>query len=263
MQNNFKIFFTYLQLIARFFIKKDMYYVYNGKKIHYRFINGRSFCPIILLHGWGCDCTIFNNMVKYFPHKSFLTIDFPPFGKSDKNIEDWNIFTYVGMLMSLCQHLSIEKCDILGHSFGGRVAIILSAVKRSLVQSCILVDSAGMKPRFNIKVKAKVLKYKLYKKLGKNTENFGSRDYLALPQNMRKVFSSVVKTYLEEYARKMSVKTLIIWGENDKDTPIYMAKRLNKLIKDSKLSVINDSGHFSFIERPIEFYRLANEFWEG
>lgn len=240
-----------------------MFYIYNGKKVYYKFVGGQSRTPILLLHGWGCDCSIFDKIIKFFPNKSFLLIDFPPFGKSDKTIENWNIFTYVGMLMSLCDYLHIDKCDVLGHSFGGRVAIILSAVKRSLVHSCILVDSAGMKPRRSLKLRYKIIKYKLNKKFGKNTDNMGSKDYLALPESMRKTFVSIVGTYLEDYAKRMSVKTLIIWGEKDDDTPLYMARRLNKLIKNSQLKVISQAGHFSFIDRPLEFYKLVNDFWEG
>ena len=240
-----------------------MVYLYNGKKVHYKFVNGQSRTPTLLLHGWGCDCSVFNDLIKFFPNKSFLLIDFPPFGNSDKAIADWNIFTYVGMLMSLCDYLHIDKCDVLGHSFGGRVAIILSAVKRSLVQSCILVDSAGMKPHRSLKLRYKIIKYKINKKLGKNTENMGSSDYLALPENMRKTFVSIINTYLEDYAKRMAVKTLIVWGEKDDDTPLYMARRLNKLIKNSTLKVISQAGHFSFLDRPLEFYKIINDFWEG
>ena len=94
-----------------------MVYNYNDSKIFYKFYHGKSRSPTILLHGWGCDSSIFKNLVDSFPSRSFLVIDFPPFGKSEKEIKDWNIFTYVGMLMSLCEHLDIESCDLIGHSF--------------------------------------------------------------------------------------------------------------------------------------------------
>lgn len=239
-----------------------MVYLYNDKKVYYRFCNRKSQRPIVLLHGWGCDSSIFSDLIEREKDRSFLVIDFPPFGKSDKTIEDWNIFTYVGMLMSLCDHLRIDKCDVLGHSFGGRIAIILSAVKRSLVHSCILVDSAGLKPRRNLKYHIKVYRYKLRKALGKSTFNMGSKDYLALSPGMRKTFVSIVNTYLDEYCKKMSVKTLLIWGEKDNDTPLYMAKRMKKYIKNSSLKVINGAGHFCFIDRPLEFYKIVNAFWE-
>lgn len=239
-----------------------MEYTYNSVKINYNFYNKGKGLPIVLLHGWGVDSKIFSSLVETFPQRNFLTLDFPPFGESDKNIPDWNIFTYVGMFMSLCDHLHIDKCDILGHSFGGRIAMITSVVKRSLVHSCILVDSAGMKPKRKMKYYMNICKYKLYKKLGKDTTKFGSSDYKSLSPEMKKTFNSIVNLNLEDYAKKMNVKTLLIWGEKDKETPIYMAKRLNKCIKGSTLKIIDGAGHFPFLDCPLEFYKIFDEFLE-
>lgn len=237
-----------------------MIYIYNGVKVYYEFHNNSNKIPIILLHGWGRSGEDFKDFISLFPDRQFLTVDFPPFGKSQKEFEDWNIFTYVSMLMSLCEHLSIDKADFIGHSFGGRIAIILSAVKRSLVHSCMLVDSAGMKPKRTIKYRVKVLRYKLNKKLGKNVDNFGSSDYLALPDNLKGTFKSIVNTHLEDYAKKMSVKTLIVWGDKDDQTPMYMAKRLHRLIKNSKLEILEGAGHFSFLDCPLEFFSIVYQF---
>lgn len=239
-----------------------MIFNYNSAQIYYHIFHKNKSMPIFLLHGWGCNGEIFNNMIKSFPEKTFITIDFPPFGKSEKNIKDWNIFTYASMFMSLCEHLKIEKCDILGHSFGGRIAIIVSAIKRSLVHSCILVDSAGMKPKRNLKYFFKLWRYKFMKKLKLDVSKFGSDDYKTLPPAMRKTFNSIVNTHLDEYSKKIKVKTLIVWGESDLDTPLYMGKRLNKYIKSSRFEIVNNAGHFPFLDRPYEFYQKINEFLE-
>ena len=239
-----------------------MNYVYNGTNIYYKFHNKMSIRPVLLLHGWGCDGTIFSDLIKKFPEKSFLTVDFPPFGKSDKDIKNWSIFTYASMLMSLLDYLHIDKCDILCHSFGGRVALILCGIKCSYVGSCIFVDIAGLKPKRSLSYYRKILKYKLNKKLGKSTLNMGSKDYLALSPNLRPIFNNIVNTHLDEYCKFVSCKTLIVWGKKDKETPLYMAKRLNKKIKGSTLKIIEEGAHFSFIECPFEFYRIVKEFWE-
>jgi len=236
-----------------------MIYNYNGVGVYYEVRGNTSQRPIIFLHGWGRSGRDFEDVVSLFPERSFLLIDFPPFGESLQEPEGWSIYTYVGMLMSLCEHLKIYSADIIGHSFGGRIAIILSAVKRSLVHSCILVDSAGMKPRRSVKYKFNLVKYKLYKKLGMKKLRKGSADYERLSPSMKETFKSIVNTYLEDYARKMSIKTLIVWGNQDEETPIYMAKRLNKLIKNSQLKIL-DGGHFSFMDCRLEFYAIMKEF---
>ena len=240
-----------------------MIYQYNDVKIEYKFNNFVSSTPILLLHGWGCDAKIFADLIRKFPEKSFLTVDLPPFGKSGNNISDWSIFTYVNMLISLFEHLNISKCDVLGHSFGGRLAILLSSVQSSYVHSCILVDSAGLRPKRKFDYYLKILRYKYLKKHKKDIDNLGSKDYLALSPRLRKLFNKIVNTNLDDYCKNINIKTLIVWGEKDKDTQFYMAKRLNKLIKKSELKVIKNAGHYSFIEHPFEFYSLIKDFWEA
>ena len=239
-----------------------MVYEYGEKRVYYKILNPGKSRPIVLLHGWGVDSSIFENIVEMFSSKTFILIDLPPFGKSDKDNYDWNIFTYAGMLMSLCEHLKINTCDILAHSFGGRIALIVCSVKRSLVHTCILVDSAGMKPKHSIKYHLRVLKYKMMKKKGKDVSMFGSRDYRALSSQQKKLFNQIVNEYLEEYAKTIQTKTMIVWGENDNETPLYMAARLKRLIKNSQLEVIKSAGHFPFIENKLEFYKIVNKFWE-
>ncbi len=238
-----------------------MFYNYNGTKIYYKLIGADLKRTVLLLHGWGRSHEDFDGLAELFSGRSFLAIDFPPFGKSAKDIEGWGIFTYAQMVMSLCEHLNIKSVDIVAHSFGGRVATILSAVECSFVHSCVLVGSAGMKPKRGIKYHCKVFKYKFCKKMGKNLQNQGSPDYQALSPEMKKTFVNVVETHLEEYAKQIKTKTLIVWGMEDKETPLYMAKRLNKLIKNSHLELLN-GGHFAFKENKYRFFNLVKKFWE-
>ena len=189
-----------------------------------------------------------------------LAIDFPPFGKSNVEPQGWSIFSYVQMLMSLCEHLKIKSCDLIGHSFGGRVAIIFAAINCANVHSCILVDAAGMKPRRTIKYRLSVARYKIRKKMGLSTSSFGSDDYKKLSPDMRRVFVDIVGSHLEDYARKIAAPTLIVWGKQDKQTPLYMAKRLSRLIQNSRLEILQDGGHFSFVDCPLEFCGKVKDF---
>lgn len=253
--------FSIIHIFLFILIKNCMVYLYNGWQIHYQLWQGTG-RAVLLLHGWGRSMDDFNQLRRQFPERTFLAIDFPPFGKSDKNIQGWGIFTYVGMVMSLCEHLGIDSVDVVGHSFGGRVAIILSAVRCALVHSCILIDSAGIKPKRSLKFRLKKLKYKLYKKMGKNLQGFASADYLALPQNMKPTFSNIVETHLNNYAKASNSRTLIVWGGNDQETPPYMAKRLKKYIRKSRLEILSNAGHFCFLDCPLQFFALVKKFWE-
>ena len=79
---------------------------------------------------------------------------------------------------------------------------------------------------------------------------------------MKETFKNIVNTHLEAYAKKIKAKTLIVWGLQDNETPIYMARRLNKLIAGSELKILNDGGHFSFLDCKLEFFRIVNEFYK-
>lgn len=240
-----------------------MVFVYNGVKVNYKVYGKSMVMPCLLLHGWGCNGNIFSDLISKFPDRTFITLDFPPFGKSGKINADWNIFIYASMVMSLCEHLRISKCDIVGHSFGGRVAILLASLKKAMVNSCVLVDSAGLKPKRGFKYYYKLYKYKICRKFGFYVKDAGSEDYKNLSPEMKKVFVAIVNQYLDEYAAIISARTLIVFGKNDADTPVYMAKKLNKLIKNSQLVLLEEAGHFCFLDSPMLFYKTIEEFWEG
>lgn len=243
-----------------------MVYNFNGVKVDYKIIESKdcekTSCPLLLLHGWGCDSSIFDNFISLFPNRKILVLDFPPFGKSQVEPTDWNVFTYANMVLALCQHCNIKKVDVLGHSFGGRIAIILSSLRSDFVRKCILVDSAGLKPKRKLKYYFKLYGYKLAKYFGFMFNNVGSQDYRDLSSDMKKVFSQVVNQHLDEYLPLIKQKTLIIYGEKDKETPIYMAKRLHKNIANSRLEIIKDAGHFCFIDNLMTVYRFVDEFLE-
>lgn len=240
-----------------------MVFRFKGVDVFYRLINEGKSRPLVFMHGWARRGDDFDEMVSFYQNKTLLTIDFPPFGQSGSNLKDWSIYTYVSMVISLCEHLKIESADFLGHSFGGRIAMILACVRRSLVHSCILVDSAGLKPKRPLKYKLNMAIYKLNKKLGRRGKDRSSPDYKALSPDMKETFKSIVNTHLDSYAKHMHVPALIVWGKNDSETPLYMAKRLNKYIKNSRLEIIENGGHFCFLDCPLEFFSIIYEFLAG
>ena len=239
-----------------------MNYFYGGVKIDYVSKFSKNETVNVFLHGWGRSKEDFYEIIEALRLKNYLILDFPPFGKSGQP-SNWTIFTYASMVTCLLNHLKIKKVNLIGHSFGGRVAIIISGKEKELVNKLVLVDSAGLKPKSSRKKKFLQFKFKLYKKLNLNTKNFGSKDYKNLSDNMKKIFVSVVNTYLDENAKLIEAKTLIIYGKNDIETPVYMAKRFNNLISNSKLIFIENAGHFCFFERKIKFCEILNEFLGG
>ena len=77
---------------------------------------------------------------------------------------------------------------------------------------------------------------------------------------MKQTFVKIVNCHQDNLAKKISIPTLLIFGENDKETPVYMAKRFNRLIKNSKLHILKNTGHFCFLNQPEVFYDLVIHF---
>ena len=134
----------------------------------------------------------------------------------------------------------------------------LAARYPHIVRSMVLVDSAGLKPRRGLKYYAKVGMHKLLRRLGLKGLK-GSSDFRVLSPIMRATFKNVVNYDQTPLAKKISCPTAIFWGRDDRETPPYMARRLNKYISDSSLFWLN-GGHFSYIEDSAKFIAILRAF---
>lgn len=225
---------------------------------------------IVFLHGWGADLNSFFWVDEYFNDRfSMMYVDFPGFGKSDEPETDYYVSDYVKELKNLLNEFDIEELVLVGHSFGGRVAIKFTFLFQDDYQNLklCLIDSAGILPRRTIKYYYRVWKYKRCKqktlknlKFKEKLNKFGSEDYKKLSSRMKKVFVNVVNEDLSCCAKKINVKTILIWGKNDNETKLYMAKKLHKFIKNSELYVFKNAGHFSFLDNKESFLILLDRF---
>ena len=239
-----------------------MKFIYKNSSIFYRYIKGKGEVCNVYLHGWGMSYKSLYFCHEYVKSPS-LFVDFPPFGKSDKNIKGWSIFSYATMVVSLCEKLNIRKINLIGHSFGGRVAILVSVFCPTRVKRLVLVDSAGVKPKHGVRYRYNVWKYRIRKRLKLDTSNMGSEDYRNLSYDMQKTFKNIVNTHLNDFLPDIKAKTLIIFGEKDEVTPIYMARTLKRKIKDSELVVVKNAGHFCFNDNRYLFVKTLKEFLGG
>lgn len=218
---------------------------------------------ILLLHGWGGSTQSFQTVFEYFSKKNYkvTNIDFLGFGQSKALRYPFTVTDYSDSIVKFLASINISKTNIIAHSFGGRVAIKIAATKPQLVNKLILVDSAGIKPRRKLRYYVNVLKYKFAKIMGlKSLSKYGSEDFKKLNGVMKGTFINVVNENLTKYLKDIIAKTLLVWGENDKDTPLRMAYKMNKLIKPSKLVIFRDAGHFSFIDKVHLFLKLTEKF---
>ena len=108
-----------------------------------------------------------------------------------------------------------------------------------------------------------MLAYKLKKALRLDVSRYGSTDYLALEGVDKKTFVNIVNERLDKYLGLIDKPTLIIWGEKDVDTPMYMANILRRRIKNSGLVVLEGEGHFGYIYQADRVRRIIKSFVRG
>ncbi len=231
--------------------------------------------PVLMLHGWGSSVVPFTNIINLLSTKyRVVAVDFPGCGKSDTMKEPWTVDTYADFTVKLCRELHIENPILIGHSHGGRVIMKLVGEKMLEPKKVIFLDSAGLIPKKNFKKKVKIASFKFIKRvltlplirnfsgklLEKARNHFGSSDYKAAPEVLRKTMVNVVNTDLRHLLPSFSCPTLLIWGENDTDTPLSDAKIIESLIKDSGLCVIKNAGHFAFLDNPVQTAAILKSF---
>ena len=218
---------------------------------------------ILLLHGWGQNIEMMKPLGDAFCDRFRITIiDFPGFGQSDEPKEKWTIDKYSLMLEEFTKQVGIKKPIVMGHSFGGRVAIRFSS--RNPIEKLVLFGSPCIRVQEELPLKVRILK-RLKKLPGMNKigefmkQYIGSRDYKAASPIMRETLVEVVNEDLSKYAREIEEPTLLIWGEQDIEAPVSEAKELESIMMDAAL-IILPGTHYAYLENLARVITILNNF---
>ncbi len=231
--------------------------------------------PVLLLHGWGASLETMRPVAEAVVKLGMraVSLDFPGFGGSDAPMEAWGVPEYSHFIRIFMRKLGLEGADVLSHSFGGRIAIYLSSEDKALFRRIVLIDAAGIRPKRGIKWYVRTYAYKVGKrlsqvkffdkmlKLSERSKNAGSADYRALPNElMRRTFVKVINLDLTSRLSSISNPTLLIWGAQDEETPLYMGETMERLIPDSGLVILQGAGHFSYLDQYPRFCAILESF---
>ena len=237
---------------------------------------------LLLLHGWGCSTQLMASVqAEMGKTMRVVSIDFPGHGKSARPPEPWGVPEYMEMTAQLIERLHFAPCDIVAHSFGARVAILLAAERPQLVKRLALTGAAGLKKPQTGGASAKQRLYKGLRgamNLAEKTrlfgdlpdrgrealvQRFGSEDYKALDPEMRKTFVKVISLDLTDRLEEIKAPTLLYWGAKDTETPLWMARVMQERIPDAGLVVEEGAGHFAYLEHRATFRRVLHRFFEA
>ena len=233
-------------------------------KVNYKFIDNDKDETIVLLHGWGQNIDMMLPIgEKLDKNYNCLYIDLPGFGHSLDPDYAWSVYDYAKCINELVNSLKIKKIIIIGHSFGGRIALIYASIYD--VKKIVLLASPFKKEITKLSYKTKV-----YKKL-KNVpglkwigniikKHIGSTDYNNANEIMRGVLVKSINVEMIEDIKKIKCPTLLIWGVLDTAVPIERAYELKSLINNSKLIAYEDGTHYTYLEHINEVVEEINKF---
>ena len=239
---------------------KDVFvnYIQYGNK------NGKD---VVLLHGWGQNIEMMNPIGKGLESDYYITvIDLPGFGSSSEPTYAYTIYDYYEIVSELLTKLKIDNPVMIGHSFGGRVAIVYAAKKK--VSKLVLLSAPFRRSTKRNTFKVKVLKFLKKVPVVKELESYmktkiGSSDYRNASPMMRNILVNVVNEDLTGYLKQISVPTLLIWGDLDTAVPIEDARYAESIMEDAGLVVYEGCTHYAYLERINQTISVLRSFLGG
>lgn len=233
---------------------------------------------LVLLHGWGCSWEIFAPIIGELSRDFQLIIpDLPGFGGSSlplkKNNEAWSSQEYLVWLQEFLQQVvKDEKYVIGGHSFGGKLATLLASKQPQNLKGLMVSDASGLPddltPKefisytlsgFTPSFIKRMIPQSLKNKLLKTAEI--ATDYQAASSELQAVLRKIVRENIAADLAKITVPTLVCWGERDKTTPIHQGEKMAQLISGSVFIRFTQSQHYPFIDESSKFITEVRSFF--
>ncbi len=272
------------ELKVEFKNKNSRFVEVDGIFVHY--VDEGNGIPIILLHGTGASLHTWDLWSEKLKDKyRVLRITLPGFGLSGpRSDKKYKIKDYVNLLESFVELMGIEKFYLAGNSLGGSIAWLYTSFYQKKVKKLILINSSGFELdempfviriarnnylNFLIKKTSPQLLIKKSLKEVFYDDNLISKSItdryykLNLREGNRQAFIDRALVNYTDYTprlKKIKSPTLILWGKNDEWINVKYAKKFKTMIKESRLSIMNETGHIPMEERPFESLEIVMDF---
>ncbi len=249
--------------------------IINIKGLNIEYTDSGNGIPVLLLHGWGSSFDVYKGIISALSDRCRLVaMNFPGCGNSETMKKPWCLDDYCELVLEFMEKTGLFNPVMIGHSHGGRVVLKIAASGMIDPSKIVLLDSAGLIPKKSLKQKFRAKSFKTIKRvltlpviknhseplLDKARRHYGSADYNAAPEVLRKTLVSLVNTDLRDILQNISCPTLLIWGDKDTATPLSDAKIIESLIPDAGLCVLEGTGHYSFCEKPYQAHAILRSF---
>jgi pimeloyl-ACP methyl ester carboxylesterase len=228
---------------------------------------------VLALHGWGDSHKTFDPLIAALGSGyRVVRLDLPGFGGSEAPHEVWELEDYIRLVETFVNKEKLAIEVLIGHSFGGRIAVKGVAEGALKPSKIILIASAGIIKSTSFRNRSFMMAAKTGKALtlipplslwrrqlrSKLYDASGS-DFLSAGP-LSKTFLKIVAEDLLPFASRIKRPTLLIWGSDDAQTPLEDGKKLSAAIDGSELFVIPGAAHFVHHEQPNQVAAKIKEF---
>lgn len=234
--------------------------------------------PILMLHGWGANIKLLYPLAEQLVPLGYRVymLDLPGFGQSDLPPHAWTVFDYVDFVLAYLEFHQLEHFFLFGHSFGGRLGLILGAKYGNRIIKMTLANSAGIVPRTPLLKNLRLQVYKFVRdslyRIGAQSladqlrdqynARYGSADLKQVSGIMRDTFIKVVNEDLLPYAAQVQPSTILFWGDKDEETPLWYGQLFEKTMPDAGLIIHKGAGHYSYLDNLAETVRIMDFFFK-
>ena len=216
---------------------------------------------VLALHGWGRRGADFRQSLHDL---SALAPDLPGFGASpapDSVIGAEGYADIVAQILDVFDGPPV----LVGHSFGGRVAVCLAAKMPERVGPLVLTGvpllrRASKPPSLGYRIVRKLNEFGLFSDdhLEAERQKRGSADYRAADGLMREILVKVVNESYEDQLQQIARPVKMIWGQNDQEVSVASAHVVDRLLQDSELEILEGVGHHVPLEAPDDLRRAID-----
>lgn len=233
-----------------------MFMEISSCKIHYELQGSGK--AVVLLHGWGQKMIMMQFLADHLQeHYCVLNIDLPGFGESDEPPMPWNVADYARCIKKVCDELELKNPSLIAHSFGARIAFHYAYSYPCY--KLILTGAAGIRKKRTWSYYMRVYIYKLRKRLQKNVA-MGSTDFQAASIMMRKVLVNAVEDDVRSILSNLHQECLLVWGEQDEATPLWMGEEMVERMPNATLIVLKNDDHFAYFHQANRFCGIVDAF---
>ncbi|KQL54886.1 hydrolase [Heyndrickxia shackletonii] len=259
----------------------------NGGNVYYEFYPNQNAKTVVLLHGFLSSTFTFRHLIPLLVSDyQVLSIDLPPFGKSEKSRR--YVYSYKNLAQTVIQmidYFSIKDPVLIGHSMGGQVVLNILHLMPGIAEKAVLLSSSSYLKRlkWTIRMFSYVPFSSLFVKLWlarigvvKNLQdtlynhsliNNEMIDGYLQPFLQNKIFSAMTRMIRDwegdlpsKVLNQINANCLLIWGEHDRSQPLHVGERLKNDLINSELVVLKETGHAIPEERPYEIYEYIKRF---